>query len=330
MAILWGMLLTFNVAFTYQFGIGITLIIIFIVYIFVGVCDWYGHKWHVTPLTKFLFGASGIAAFLYCFVVIFLPSHFTYNGTTAIFLTFNYICASHLIYTKARNKNVKLSSFIKKLSLSIGDHYTLEEGIKLKKIIASAKASSSIKVRKSRYFAAILYLLSFAAYAFVIAIKKPAGNSLVGIVNVSLVIATDAMYVIPQICFSNKCFCKFLLLFANHHLTCRMYQMENRLQQNRLYIHSDGFKSMYMFFTRLMCCFLVSYWLSMQSFVQFVTMAIVAINLTHQIITRREKKRALRSEITYLYEICPPLKEYMQSYSSQLKCEFDISLFEEN
>jgi hypothetical protein len=47
-----------------------------------------------------MLGGAGISAFLYCFVVIFLPEYFTYNGTTAIFMSVNYIFSSLLVLMK--------------------------------------------------------------------------------------------------------------------------------------------------------------------------------------------------------------------------------------
>ena len=83
--ILWGMLLAWDTNFSNQFGIGISLIGIFILFLFLGFCDWFGHNWHITTFTITMFVGSVIAVFFYCFVVIFLPDYFTYNGTTAIF-----------------------------------------------------------------------------------------------------------------------------------------------------------------------------------------------------------------------------------------------------
>jgi len=41
-----------------------------------------------------------VAGFFYCFAVIFLPKYFTYNGTTAIFMSLNFIFSTMLIYLK--------------------------------------------------------------------------------------------------------------------------------------------------------------------------------------------------------------------------------------
>lgn len=69
-------------------------------FIFLAFADWYGHKWQLTKLSIGLFITATIAAFFYCFAVIFLPKYFTYNGTTAIFMSLNFIFSTMLIYLK--------------------------------------------------------------------------------------------------------------------------------------------------------------------------------------------------------------------------------------
>lgn len=103
LVILWGMLLAWKASFSNQFGIGISLIGIFILFLFLGFCDWFGHNWHITMFTIVMFIGSGIAVFFYCFAVIFLPNYFTYNGTTAIFMAINYIFSTTLIYLKTES-----------------------------------------------------------------------------------------------------------------------------------------------------------------------------------------------------------------------------------
>jgi len=88
-------------SFSIQFGLGIALVGIFLLFIFLAFSDWYGHKWHLTRLSKSLFIGATLAAFIYCFSVIFLPDYFSYNGTTAIFLSLNYIFATLLVFMRA-------------------------------------------------------------------------------------------------------------------------------------------------------------------------------------------------------------------------------------
>jgi hypothetical protein len=98
--LIWGILLAKDPAFSTQFGLGITLIGHFVLFVFLGFCDWKGHDWYLSKLSIIMFIGATISAFMYCFLVIFLPQYFTYNGTTAIFMALNFIFASSLTYLK--------------------------------------------------------------------------------------------------------------------------------------------------------------------------------------------------------------------------------------
>jgi hypothetical protein len=98
--LIWGILLAKDPAFSTQFGLGITLIGCFVLFVFLGFCDWKGHDWYLSKLSITMFVSATVSAFLYCFLVIFLPQYFTYNGTTAIFMALNFIFSSSLTYLK--------------------------------------------------------------------------------------------------------------------------------------------------------------------------------------------------------------------------------------
>jgi len=98
--VLWGMLLAWVPNFSYQFGIALSLIGVFILFMFLGFSDWYGHNWHITRFTLFMFAGSVIAVFLYCFSAIYLPGSTSYNGTTALFMSANFLFFTALIYLK--------------------------------------------------------------------------------------------------------------------------------------------------------------------------------------------------------------------------------------
>lgn len=98
--LIWGIKLAVDPAFSTQFGLGITLIGLFLLFLFLGFADWKGHEWHLTKLSVLMFILATVAAFVYCFLVIFLPKYFTYNGTTAIFMALNFIFSSALTYLK--------------------------------------------------------------------------------------------------------------------------------------------------------------------------------------------------------------------------------------
>ena len=104
--LVWGIYLACQPEFSIQFGIGIALIGIFLLFLFLGFSDWYGHKWQMTVFTMVMLFSSTVAAFMYCFAVIFLPDYFTYNGTTAIFMSLNYIFSSLLIFMQTATGTV--------------------------------------------------------------------------------------------------------------------------------------------------------------------------------------------------------------------------------
>jgi hypothetical protein len=63
--------------------------------------------------TLSMFAGATLASFGYCFMVIFLPSYFTYNGTTAIFLSLNFIFATIITYLKTSSNQSDNERFIK-------------------------------------------------------------------------------------------------------------------------------------------------------------------------------------------------------------------------
>lgn len=71
--LIWGILLAKDTAFSTQFGLGITLIGCFVLFIFLGFCDWKGNDWYLSKFSINMFISATVSAFLYCFLVIFLP-----------------------------------------------------------------------------------------------------------------------------------------------------------------------------------------------------------------------------------------------------------------
>jgi hypothetical protein len=71
-----------------------------VLFLFLGFTNWYGHKWHLTKVSLGFFIAAIISGFFYCFAVIFLPGYYSYNGTTAVFLSVNFIFSTILVYLK--------------------------------------------------------------------------------------------------------------------------------------------------------------------------------------------------------------------------------------
>jgi hypothetical protein len=82
-------------------GLGITFFGNFVLLIFLGFCNWKGHNWHFTTFTKYSILGGILSAFIYSLTVTLLPSSFTYSGTSAIFMSINYIFAIALMYIKS-------------------------------------------------------------------------------------------------------------------------------------------------------------------------------------------------------------------------------------
>lgn len=117
--LIWGILLAKDPAFSTQFGLGITLIGHFVLFVFLGFCDWKGHDWYLSKLSIIMFISATVSAFLYCFLVIFLPQYFTYNGTTAIFMALNFIFCSALTYLKTGGSTTAMNERERFIKLDI-------------------------------------------------------------------------------------------------------------------------------------------------------------------------------------------------------------------
>jgi hypothetical protein len=73
----------------------------FLLFSFLGFSNWYGYGWNLTFFTKLMLLFATLSAFIYCYGFTFLPDTFTYNGSTAIFLSTTYIFAIMLIHLKS-------------------------------------------------------------------------------------------------------------------------------------------------------------------------------------------------------------------------------------
>ena len=196
--IIWGMRLAFDGSFSRQFGAGVTLIGIFLLLIFLGFCDWYGHKWSLTKLTIGAFLGATLAAFLYCFAVIFLPAQFTYNGTTALLMSLNFIFATALIYLKTggfgrgEEKYVKLDLLVKAVIdcqgfVGIGEN----DKEKLNQVKAEVQKLNQSYFRMTKLICLGCYLGTFLAYLIIIFSSNPKETNAVGLIHVLLLLASD-------------------------------------------------------------------------------------------------------------------------------------------
>jgi hypothetical protein len=187
------MLLAWDQAFSNQFGIGISLIGVFLLFLFLGFCDWFGHNWHLTRFTISMFCGATFAVFFYCFIVIFLPDYFTYNGTTAIFMALNYIFSTTLVYLKTESTSSShvaaeqgqfTSSKERFIKLDILVQAIAENGAfnpgqatpeKLAQVVKLTEEKNKQFLIISKAVALICYLCTFIAYFIVIIKENPKG-----------------------------------------------------------------------------------------------------------------------------------------------------------
>ena len=73
----------------------------FLLFSFLGFSNWYGYGWNLTFFTKVMLLFATLSAFVYCFGFTFLPETFTYNGSTAIFMSTTYMFAIMLVHLKS-------------------------------------------------------------------------------------------------------------------------------------------------------------------------------------------------------------------------------------
>lgn len=118
--------------FTKQAGYGIVFFGGFLHLTQVGFCNWHGRHWNLTPFTKIMLFSGVISAFSYCLFVTLTPETFTYSGTTAIFMSLNYIFVISLTHIKSeksldenQEKYLKLDILLKHLVL--GDFFIQDQ-----------------------------------------------------------------------------------------------------------------------------------------------------------------------------------------------------------
>lgn len=155
-----------------------------LLFIFFGFCDWYGHGWFMTRFSKVMLTGAAISAFMYCFVVILIPDYFTYNGTTAIFLSLNYIFVTLMLFElTSGNANASEKDGLIKVSILVEAIANL--GISDQNQSDQEKTSSLIRFmqevfdKNREYFKtannAFLagYVLTFISYFIIILLKNP-------------------------------------------------------------------------------------------------------------------------------------------------------------
>ena len=96
----WTYYLVKSEAYAGYVSLGIPLIVTMVFLVMLGFTDWYAHKWHLTKFTKSMLVTACATGLLFCFIVIFGASTFTYNGSTALLLGVNFIFAVTLTLMK--------------------------------------------------------------------------------------------------------------------------------------------------------------------------------------------------------------------------------------
>jgi hypothetical protein len=153
--------------------------------------------------TQVMLAGAGTSAFLYCFVVIFLPDYFTYNGTTGIFMSVNYIFSSLLVLMKSSSPTAEGVQNEKYVKLDILVDTFVEQAafredgqddqVKLSKVLESTKLKNVSYLKHLKLVMLVAYLCSFVAYFIIIITKNPKDKKLVGLTNVVLLLTSDLM-----------------------------------------------------------------------------------------------------------------------------------------
>ena len=86
-------------------AVGIPLIVTTVLMIVLGFTDWFAHRWYLTKFTKVMLISAVMTGLLFCFIVIFGASAFTYNGSTALFLAVNFVFAVTLTLMKPNSSS---------------------------------------------------------------------------------------------------------------------------------------------------------------------------------------------------------------------------------
>jgi hypothetical protein len=134
----------------------------------------------------------------------------------------------------------------------------------------------------------LLYLGTFAAY-FVVIITQAKGTNqnMVGLIHVCLLLVSDQV----------------------------IYWLDN---ERNYFIVSESFKCIFQFVTRFLCCFLLDYWLSMESISFFLTLSIVGINFFEKLMPREGN-----TAVNEFHKMCfenPLFKALVETQIKEITC----------
>ena len=92
--LIWGILLITKNELQPHIGVSILCLCVTFHCVILAVLWWWVRKWRITKMVVALTIVSVVFLFGYLLAVIFLPDHFTYTGTTMIFMCISFIFAS--------------------------------------------------------------------------------------------------------------------------------------------------------------------------------------------------------------------------------------------
>ena len=125
----------------------------------------------------------------------------------------------------------------------------------------------------------VLYLCTFIAYFIVIISQNMKEYKLVGVAHTVILISSDLM----------------------------IYSLENH---NDVFMTKDWFKCTFMFATRLVCCFLLDYWLALQSIALFISIVICGCNFFEKCIVVKGNTKENKFQQLILTQ--PLFKKYVE------------------
>ena len=197
MLVVWGWTLAKQPSLDPQIGLGIALFGIVILSAGLGLSHWYGSKWSLSNFTRIMFVKALLAAFIFCFIFTLIPTTYTYNGTTAVFLSANYIFAIALTHLKstrtkhgAKEKFLKTEIVVKKMR-GMKCFYRDIDPPSIDEVMNATGIENEKYQFKVKLCMLGFYLLTFITYAIAIFVGNPSETKWVGFANFFLVFTAD-------------------------------------------------------------------------------------------------------------------------------------------
>ena len=165
-------------------------------------------------------------------------------------MSLNFIFSTLLIYLKTtgtQSERFLKTEILVQSIIENGGFQKNPSNDKLTLIMDQVKAKNKRFLLFTKIGILVLYLCTFIAYFIVIISQNMKEYKLVGVAHTIILISSDLM----------------------------IYSLENH---NDVFMTKDWFKCTFMFATRLVCCFLLDYWLALQSIALFISIVICGCN----------------------------------------------------